>query len=79
MIVCDRCGKQIAFQSSLIMERKTDVLAKMETGRIYPASFDPFIKSETHFDLCQECLDDVFKNLREFVNQGKFKGELNNG
>ena len=79
MIVCDRCGKQIAFHSSLIMEIKTDLLGKMKPGRMYTASFDHFVKSETHYDLCQECLDDVFKNLSKFVKQWKFKGELNNG
>lgn len=76
MIVCDRCGKPVAFQESLIMIRKIDTFAQKEPGRSYPASFDPCIKTETHYDLCQECLYDVLKNLIEFVNQGKFKGEL---
>lgn len=77
MIVCDRCGKPVEFQASLITKTKT--LIKKEPNRMYPASFDPCFKGEKHYDLCQECLYDVQKNLREFVNQGKFNAELNNG
>ena len=78
MIVCDRCGKPVKHQSSLIMKRMNSFPIKKEPGRSYPASLG-FIESETHYDLCQECLDDSFKILSEFVKQGKFKLELNNG
>lgn len=74
MIVCDRCGKPVCTKNSLITKVKTFI--KMEPGKMYPASFDPVVESEKYYDLCQECLGDVLKNLREFVNQGKFNGEL---
>ena len=78
MIVCDRCGKPVKFQSSLITKRTDYVHVKKESGRLYPASLG-CIESATHYDLCQECLDDALENLSEFVKQGKFKMELNNG
>ena len=77
MIVCDRCGKPVYNQANLTAKIKSEI--KMEPNKVYPALFDPFVDYDIKYDLCQECLDDVLKNLREFVNQGKFKGELNNG
>lgn len=77
MIVCDRCGKPVYLQANLTAKIK--YAFKMVPNRLYPASSDPFIDYDIKYDLCQECLDDVLKNLREFVNQGKFKEELNNG
>lgn len=77
MIVCDRCGKPVYNQANLTAKIKS--LIKKEPNKMYPASFDPFVDYDIKYDLCQECLDDVLKNLREFVNQGKFKGDLNNG
>lgn len=76
MIVCDRCGKPVVYKSSLITKFKISTLDKLEPGRLYPAPLNLYNENETHYDLCQECLDDVLKNLREFVNQGKFNGEL---
>lgn len=77
MLVCDRCGKPVCIQTSFIAKTKQAI--KMEPGKMYPASVKPFWNCNIKYDLCQECLDDVLKNLREFVNQGKFNGELNNG
>lgn len=77
MIVCDRCGKPVYLKENFTAKIKS--LIKMEEGKMYPATHDPFIDYDITYDLCQECLDDVLKNLREFVNQGKFNGELNNG
>lgn len=57
MIVCDRCGKPVEYQASLITKTKTLII--MEPNRMYPASFDPCFESEKHYDLCQECLYDV--------------------
>jgi hypothetical protein len=48
----------------------------MEPGMMYPASDKPFWDCDINYDLCQECLLDVLNNLREFVEQGKFNGEL---
>ncbi len=76
MIVCDRCGKPIYLKENFTAKIKS--LIKMEEG-MYPTTRNPFIDYDIHYDFCQECLDDVLKNFREFVNQGKFKGELNNG
>ena len=78
MIVCDRCGKPVEYKSSLITKRTDNVPLKKESGKLYPAS-SLCIESETNYDLCQECLDDALENLSEFVKQGKFKMELNNG
>lgn len=77
MIVCDRCGKPIYLKANFTAKIKMSI--KMVEGKFYPATQDPFIEDNIHYDFCQECLDDVLKNLREFVNQGKFNGELNNG
>lgn len=77
MIVCDRCGKPVYNQANFNAKIKSEI--KMEPSRLYPASYNPFIDYNINYDLCEECLDDVLKNLREFVNQGKFNGELNNG
>lgn len=77
MIVCDRCGKPVYHKANLTAKIKAVI--KMEPNMLYPASSNPFIDYDITYDLCQECLDDVLKNLREFVNQGKFNGELNNG
>ena len=77
MIVCDRCGKPVECKSSFIV--KTKKVVKMEPGIMHPASVDPYFNCETHYDLCQECLDDVLNNLSEFIAQGKFNGEMNNG
>ena len=77
MIVCDRCGKPVYLKENFTAKIKS--LIKMEEGKMYPATSNPFIDYDIHYDFCQECLDDVLKNFREFVNQGKFKGELNNG
>lgn len=77
MIVCDRCGKPVYHQANFNAKIKSVI--KMEPNKMYPASFDPFVDYDIKYDLCQECLDDTLKNLREFVDQGKFKGELNNG
>lgn len=77
MIVCDKCGKPVYLQSNFTAKIK--MLIKMEEGKLYPATQDPFIDYDIHYDFCQECLDDVLKNLREFVYQEKFKGDLNNG
>ena len=74
MIVCDRCGKSFCHQGNLTAKIKAVV--KMEPNRMYPASHSHFIDYDIKYDLCQECLDDVLNNLREFVNQGKFNGEL---
>lgn len=75
MIVCDRCGKPVNLQSSLIVKYQNKILIKKEPGRLYPASLD-IGETETHYDLCKECLNDFQKNLSEFVKQGKFNGEL---
>lgn len=77
MIVCDRCGKPVYLKANFTAKIKMSI--KMVEGKLYPATQNPFIDYDIHYDFCQECLDDVLKNLREFVNQGKFKGELNNG
>lgn len=77
MIVCDRCGKPVYNQASLTAKIKSVI--KMEPKKMYPASVDPFVDYDIKYDLCQECLYDVLKNLRKFIDQGKFKGELNNG
>lgn len=77
MIVCDRCGEPVYYQSSLALKTKQEI--KMEPGKMYPASVEPFWDCDINYDLCQECLNDVLNNLREFINQGKFNGELNNG
>lgn len=77
MIVCDRCGKPVYLQANFTAKIK--LLIKMKEGKLYPATKDLFNDYDIHYDFCQECLDDVLKNLREFVNQGKFKGDLNNG
>ena len=77
MIVCDRCGEPVDYPSSLALKTKQAI--KFEPGKMYPASVEPFLNCDIKYDLCQECLDDVLKNLSEFVNKGKFKGELNNG
>ena len=77
MIVCDRCGKPVYHHDNFTAKIKS--LIKMVEGKLYPATQDPFIDYDIHYDFCQECLDDVLKNLREFVNQGKFNGDLNNG
>lgn len=77
MIVCDRCGKPVEYKSSFIV--KTKKLVKVEPGIMPVLPVDPYIECENHYDLCQECLDKVLNNLREFVNQGKFNAELNNG
>lgn len=77
MIVCDRCGKPVYNQASITAKIKSEI--KMEPNKMYPASFDPFVDYDIKYDLCQECLDDVLKNLREFICQGKFNGDLNNG
>lgn len=75
MIVCDRCGKPVNLQSSLIVKYQNKTLFKKEPGRLYPPSFD-IGETENHYDLCQECLSDVQKKLSEFIKQGKFNGEL---
>jgi len=77
MIVCDRCGKPVYKQASLTAKIKIE--SKMEPDKMYNAPLDTFFDYDIKYDLCQECLDDVLKNLREFIYQGKFKGELNNG
>ena len=77
MIVCDRCGKPVYLQANLTAKIKAEI--KMVPGRLYPALSDTFFDYDIKYDLCQECLDDVLKNLREFVKQGKFNAELNNG
>lgn len=77
MIVCDRCGKPVYLKENFNVKIK--MLIKMVEGKLCPATQDPFIDYTIHYDFCQECLDAVLKNLREFVNQGKFNGELNNG
>ena len=77
MIVCDRCGEPVYFQSSFELKTKQEI--KLEEGKMYPASVKPFWDCPINYDLCQECLNDVLKNLREFINQGKFKGELEGG
>lgn len=74
MIVCDRCGKPVYHHDNFTAKIKT--LIKMEEGKLYPASSFPYVDYDIHYDFCQECLDDVLKKLREFVNQGKFNGEL---
>lgn len=74
MIVCDRCGKPVYHNANFTAKIKQ--LIKMKEGILYPATHNPFIDYDIHYDFCQECLDDVLKNLREFVNQGKFNGEL---
>lgn len=77
MIVCDKCGKPVYYKANFTVKIKT--LIKMIEGKMYPATQDSFIDYDIHYDFCQECLDDVLKNLKEFVNQGKFNGDLNNG
>jgi hypothetical protein len=74
MIVCDRCGKPVYHKENFTAKLK--MLIKMEEGKLYPSTQDPFFDYDIHYDFCQECLDDVLKNLREFVKQGKFNGEL---
>lgn len=78
MIVCDRCGKPVNYQSSLKTKCMYNVPRKKEPSRLYPASYG-CIEYENHYDLCQECLEDALENLSEFVKQGKFNAELNNG
>ena len=77
MIVCDRCGKRVYHKANLTAKIKSVI--KTEPNKSYNASFDTFVDYDIHYDLCQECLDAVLKNLREFIYQGKFNGELNNG
>ena len=74
MIVCDRCGKPVYLKENFTAKIKS--LIKMQEGKMYPAKSHPFIDYDIHYDFCQECLDDVLKNFREFVKQGKFNGEL---
>lgn len=74
MIVCDRCGKPVYLKENFTAKIKTSI--KMVEGKLYPSTQYPFFDYDIHYDFCQECLDDVLKNLREFVNQGKFNGEL---
>ena len=74
MITCDRCGKPVHYQSSFALKIKQQI--KKEPGNMYPASVNPFWDNDINYDLCQECLNDVLKNLIEFINQGKFNGEL---
>lgn len=74
MITCDRCGKPVCYQSSFALKIKQPT--KMEPGKMYPASVEPFWDYDINYDLCQECLNDVLKKLREFIGQGKFNGEL---
>lgn len=77
MIVCDRCGKPVYLKANFTA--KVKMLIKMEEGKLYPSTQNSSVDYDIHYDFCQECLDDVLKNLREFVKQGKFNGELNNG
>lgn len=77
MIVCDRCGKPVYNRANLTAKIKSEI--KTEPNKLYNAIFPPFVDYDIKYDLCQECLDDVLKNLREFIHQGKFYGELNNG
>jgi uncharacterized cysteine cluster protein YcgN (CxxCxxCC family) len=77
MIVCDRCGKPVYHKSNFTAKIKA--LIKTKECKLHPTSSDTFIDYDIHYDFCQECLDDVIKNLREFAHQGKFNGELNNG
>jgi len=77
MIVCDRCGKPVYKQASLTAKIK--YLFKMVPNKMYDAQLDTCTDYDIKYDLCQECLDDVLKNLRKFIYQGKFKGELEGG
>lgn len=77
MIVCDKCGKPVYNKANLTVKIKSEI--KMERNKLYNAIFPSFVDYDIKYDLCQKCLDDVLKNLREFIHQGKFYGELNNG
>ena len=77
MIVCDRCGKPVEYKSSFTVKIKK--LVNVEPGIMSVSTVDPYIEYENHYDLCQECLDNVLNNLSEFITQGKFNAELNNG
>lgn len=77
MIVCDKCKKPVFYGESLNL----DYIVKRELSpeQMYPADMRPFMDMKEKFDLCASCMQEVLGNIRAFINQGKFKGELEGG
>ena len=74
MIVCDKCKKPVFYGETLNL----DYIVKRELlpEQMYPADLQPFMNMKERYDLCASCMQDVLKNIRAFINQGKFNGEL---
>jgi hypothetical protein len=77
MIVCDKCKKPVFYGESLNL----DYIVKRELspGQMYPADMRPFVDMKEKYDLCASCMQEVLKNIRAFINEGKFNGELEGG
>lgn len=74
MIVCDKCKKPVFYGETLNL----DYIVKRELlpEQMYPADLQPFMNMKERYDLCTSCMQEVLKNIRAFINQGKFNGEL---
>lgn len=77
MIVCDRCGKPLFYAPKV--EIKYVIQREFEPNKMYPAGLDPFQNSYLRYDLCEECRNEFIKECDNFIRQGKFKRELENG
>ena len=77
MIVCDRCGKPVFYAPKV--EIKYVIQREFEPNQMYPAGLDPFQNQSLRYDLCEECRNEFVKNCDNFIRQGKFNGELENG
>lgn len=64
MIVCDKCKKPLFYGASLEL---------LLHEHVYPEDV------EKKYDFCDSCMQELLKNIRVFINQGKFNGELEGG
>ena len=77
MIVCDKCKKPVFYGESLNLAYI--VKRELSPEQMYPAYMQPFMNMKVKYDLCASCMQEVLENIRDFINQGKFKGELESG